>query len=120
VHFRLRQNVAQCVRTVYDEARKKPRAEVVGTIPLSNPLISDELRAKLTVEELREAQAWVECEHRSALLREELAALTLGETLRAANRWFARQENLSDFQWVSGSIIPELQALRKTLKRALD
>jgi hypothetical protein len=120
VHFRIRKNVVQCVRTTYDGQRKKPHAEVVGSIPLGRPVITPELREKLSEHELLQAMNWVEREQRTTLLREELAARTLAETLQAANRWFARQDDLADYEWISGSILPELQALRKTLKRALD
>ncbi len=120
MHFRIRKNVVQFIRTTYDPELKRPKAAVVGRIPLENPIISNELRDELTVEEYVQACAWIEHEQRTTGLREELAARTLSETLAAANRWFQRQENLSELDWITGSILPELQALRKTIKRVIE
>lgn len=120
MHFRIRKNVIQFVRTTYDAERKGPRARVVGRIPLARPEIPPELRRRLTDEELAQATQWIEHEQRTAALREELAARTLADTLAAANRWFQRQEKLEELDWISGSILPEIQALRKTIKRVLD
>ncbi|MGR8936052.1 MAG: hypothetical protein ACU837_16990 [Gammaproteobacteria bacterium] len=116
MHFRTRKNVVQLVRTIYDQANKKPKAVVVGSIPLDNPVISDELRKKLTGEEIAAAETWINYYHRAALLRDELAALTLAETLRSANRWFARQGESEQACIAVAEMLPELQALRKTLK----
>lgn len=120
MHFRIRKNVIQFVRTSYDAQSKRPRAQVVGRIPLVRPVIPTELRKQLTDEEYQQAILWIEHEQRTAALREELAARTLADTLASANRWFQRQQNLEEFEWISGSILPEIQALRKTIKRALE
>ena len=120
MHFRIRKNVVQFIRTTYDPELKRPKAAVIGRIPLGNPIISKDLRAKLTEEEYVQACAWIEHEQRTTGLREELAARTLAETLAAANRWFQRQENLSEMDWITGSILPELHLLRKTIKRVID
>ena len=79
-----------------------------------------EINDELTAEEYVQACAWIEHEQRTTGLREELAARTLAETLAAANRWFQRQENLAELDWITGSILPELQLLRKTIKRVID
>ncbi len=120
MHFRVRKNVVQFIRTTYDPELKRPKAAVVGRVPLENPVISKELHAELTEEEYDQACAWIEHEQRTTGLREELAARTLAETLAAANRWFQRQENLSEMDWITGSILPELHLLRKTIKRVID
>lgn len=116
MHFRTRKNVVQLVRTTYDQANKKPKAVVVGRIPLDNPIISGELREQLSVDEIAEAERWIKYHHLTALLREELAALTLAETMRLANRWFARQGDTEEASVAATNMLLEFQTLRKTLK----
>jgi hypothetical protein len=106
----------QFVRTTYDVAGKKARAVVVGRMPLENPGITDELCAVLTDAEVKEAEVWIEGQGRLAKLREELAAMTLAETLALANRWFARQTDSGAAARAAANLLPELQALRRTLK----
>jgi hypothetical protein len=120
MHFRIRKNVVQLVRTRYDPATKGPRAEIVGRVPLDAGEVPTELRAKLTDEERQQADDWFGHNQRTLLLREEMAARTLAETLAAANRWFLRQDDLEQHRWIADGILPELASLRKTIKRVLD
>jgi hypothetical protein len=120
VHFRIRKNVVQLVRTRYNPASKGPRAEIIGRVPLNVLQLPEELRERLTEEECEQARGWFEHNQRTVMLREEMAARTLAETLAAANRWFLRQEDLGQYSWISDNILPELTALRKTIKRVLD
>lgn len=117
MHFRTRKNVIQFVRTVYEQETKKPKAMVVGNIPLGKAVIGDELRAKLSEEEIIQAENWIKLHHHSALLKEELAALTLAETLTLANNWFARQGDIEAAHIAAVDILPVLQQLRKTLNK---
>lgn len=116
MHFRVRKNVVQLIRTTYDNADKKAKATVMGTMLLDRPEITDALRAVLTEAEVKEAEAWIEGQYHTATLREELAALTLADTLSAANRWFARQGDSSAASTALASFLPEWHSLRKTLK----
>jgi hypothetical protein len=116
MHFRVRKNVIQFVRTNYDQATKKPKAVVVGRVALTEPVISDDLRAALTAEEIVEAENWIKRQHRLTSLREELAALTLAENLSMANRWFARQGESEAASLAMAKLLPELQSLRRTLR----
>ena len=116
MHFRIRKNVVQLVRTTYNSETKKPKAEVVGRIPLNEPAITDELRKKLSAAEAAEAEFWITNQHRMTSIREELAALTLGETLNMANRWLTRQGDTETASAAAAAFLPELQALRRTLK----
>jgi len=120
VHFRIRKNIVQLVRTTYDSEKRRPKAQVVGRIPLVNPLISDELKALLTPDEYREAQVWIARQHRTMMLREEFAAMTLTETLAQARRWFQRQSDTDFAGGVATEILPELKAFRKSINRVLD
>lgn len=117
MHFRTRKNVIQFVRTTYNQETKKPKAMVVGTIPLGRAVIGDDLRAKLSEEEIIQAETWIKHQHHAALLKEELEALTLANTLRLANNWFTRQGNTEAAHIAAADILPELQLLRKTLNK---
>jgi len=117
MHFRTRKNVVQFIRTSYDEKTKAAKSTVVGRISLDSPLIGDELRSQLTESELAEAEIWIEGRGRISGLREELAALTLAETLAAANSWLARQGDSSAAGAVAADMLPHLQALRKTMRK---
>ncbi len=90
---------------------------VIGRIPLEESEIPEELRTQLSPSELAEAEAWMAKRHRTTTLREELAALMLPETLAMANRWFVRQGESEAAGAVASEVMPELQALRKTLNK---
>jgi hypothetical protein len=116
MHFRLRKNVVQLVRTSYDRVAKKPKATVIGRMPLRQPELSSELKHKLTEDEIAEAEAWIEGQHRMNSLKEELAALTLPESILSANRWFSRNADNPTAAAIIPQLLPALQALRKTLR----
>jgi hypothetical protein len=116
MHFRVRKNVIQLIRTTYDAVEKKPKATLVGRVPLDKPELTEELRTLLTPAEAEELQEWVAGHHRLAMLREEFAALSLAEHLELADRWFARQGDSRAAVMAAAELLPALQALRKTLK----
>lgn len=118
MHFRIRKNVVQLVRTTYDSHGKKAKAVIVGRMPLDAPALGSELLKQLSEAEVRETQAWIEGQHRTAMLREELAALTLAETLAQATRWFSRNGEAPSAATALARVLPELQALRRSLKSA--
>ena len=117
MHFRLRKNVVQLVRTLYNPDTKRPRTEVVGRMLLKQPKVSPELRSKLTEDEIVEAEGWIEGEFRLNSLKEELAALTLPESISAAHRWFSRNSDNPAAAAIVPQLLPALQALRKVLRK---
>jgi len=117
MHFRLRKNVVQLVRTLYNPDTKKPRTVVVGRMPLKQPKVSPELRSKLTEDEIVEAEEWIDGQFRMNSLKEELAALTLPESISAAHRWFSRNADNPAAAAIIPRLLPALQGLRKMLRR---
>ncbi len=117
MHFRLRKNVVQLIRTLYDPDKKKAKTAVVGRMLLKQPKLSPELKSKLTEEEIAEAEEWIEGQYRMNSLKEELAALTLAESISAANRWFSRNTDNPAAAAIIPQLLPALQALRKMLRR---
>ena len=117
MHFRLRKNVVQLVRTSYNRQTKKPRTKVVGRMPLKRPRLTPELRKELTRDEIAEVKEWIEGQFRMNSLKEEFAALTLSESIAAANRWFSHNPDNPHAAAAVQQLLPELQALRKTLRK---
>ncbi len=117
MHFRLRKNVVQLVRTSYNPDTKKPRTVVVGRMPLKQPKLSPELKSELTEDEIAEAEEWIDGQFRMNSLKEELAALTLPESISAAHRWFSRNADNPAAVAIIPQLLPALQALRKVLRK---
>jgi len=115
MHFRLRKNVIQLIRTTYDESKKKGNNTIIGTVLLSKPILSDELRLKLAEEEISAFNLWLNTQHRTDRLREEIAALTLAETMSLAEKWFERENNSSTAHIAVRDIVSNWQSLRKIL-----
>jgi hypothetical protein len=116
VHFRIRQHVVQLIRTSYDPATKKPKATVLGRMPLRNPALTPELRAALTPAEIKEAEAWLQRRGRLELLREEFAALGLPEELLRAANWFRTNADSPAAQAAAADLLPALYQLRQAIK----
>ncbi len=116
MHFRLRKKVVQLVRTLYNPDTKKPKTVVVGRMLLKQPNVSPELRSKLTEDEIAETEEWIEGEFRMNSLKEELAALTLPETILAANKWFSRNTDNPAATAIALHLLPEFKTLRKMLR----
>ena len=116
MHIRLRKNVVQLVRTMYNPDTKKPKTVVVGRMPLKQPKLLPELESKLTEDEIAETEEWIEGQFRMNSLKEELAALTLEESISAAHRWFSRNADNPAAAAIVVQLLPALQALRKMLR----
>lgn len=116
MHFRIRKNVVQLVRTSYNPLTKKPRTKIVGRMQLKQPGLSKELKSKLTEEEIAEAEEWINGQFRTNSLKEELAALTLSESILAANRWFSRNEDNPAAMEIALQLLPAFKSLRKMLR----
>ena len=116
MHFRIRKNVVQLVRTSYNPLTKKPRTKIVGRMQLKQPTLSKELRSKLTEDEIAEAEEWINGQFRVNSLKEELAALTLSESILAANRWFSRNAENPAAMEIALQLLPAFKNLRKMLR----
>ena len=85
-------------------------------VPLKQPKLSPELKSKLTEDEIAEAEEWIDGQFRLNSLKEELAALTLAESISAANRWFSRNANNPAAAAIALQLLPAFKALRKMLR----
>lgn len=115
MHFRVRKNVVQLIRGVYDPQKKKGVAQIIGSVRLDDPVLGPELVALLTGEEVEAFHLWINTLHRTEQLKTELAALTLAEQMKLANTWFAQQSNNGTAEQIANDIQIAWQALRRTL-----
>ena len=116
MHFRLRKHIVQLIRTSYDPDEKKPRATVVGRMSLNQPKLSLELKSQLTEAEIAETEGWIDGQYRLNSLKEELAALTLPESIAEANRWFSRNADDPAAAAIALQLLPAFKVLRKMLR----
>ena len=117
MHFRVRKNVVQLIRTTYDKSRKKGNNAIIGTVRLAKPELSAELRRELKAEEIAAFDAWVKTQRHTDALREELAALTLAETVARAERWFEREGDSVAARAAVAEVVLQWQTLRRLLAR---
>ena len=117
MHFRVRKNVIQLIRTTYDESRKRGNNAIIGTVKLARPELSGELRAALTAGEVAGFETWLKTQRRTEELREELAALTVAEAMHHAGRWFEREGDSPTARAAAQDILSHWQALRRLFAR---
>jgi hypothetical protein len=112
MHFRERQRSIQLVRTNYDAATKKPKAELVGSLPRPGLAVSDEIRARLTEAEAIELEAYLARTSLQARIDRDYAAGHFGTTLGHVKDWLelADQDSARDFL---EQVRKPLRALRK-------
>jgi hypothetical protein len=115
MHFRVRKHVVQLVRMVYEPDLKRGRAIVVGSVKLAEPVLPPELASQLTPAECAEFDTWLLTQHRTAMLKAELAVLTLPEQMELAASWFARQPDTAANRLLADEICDIWKNLRRTL-----
>lgn len=120
MHFRSRNRVIQVIRTTYDATTKKPKAQVLGTLPKQNPEISDELRLSCKPDELAEIKAYLKNQHQLNRLELEMAARTLVSQLEKATEWFDTAATSTENEVLAAEIARQLPLLRKKMQRLVS
>lgn len=115
MQFRERAKVIQLIRTVYDPAIKRGRAEVVGRMDKTTPVIDAALRQACSPAELAEIEAYL-AERAVSLTSEATrnAAEALPAQMRLAESYFTQ---LGDE--LAGSLAADIFAAWEDLKKAL-
>lgn len=116
MHIRIRNNIAQLIRTEYDPETKKGKNTILGKVKLGKPELDDELKGVLTDKEVAEFVAWTRTQAQTVELRRQLAALTLADSMAEAARWFAANGDKEEAPAIAARILGEWQGLRKKLK----
>lgn len=118
MQFRERSRVIQVIRTVYDPAIKRGRAEVVARLDKDNPEIDDDVRHSCSPAELAELEEFLAA--RNALLSRETtraAAETLAAQMRLAEAFFRTGPN-GTAGMVAADIYTAWEDLKKSMHKA--
>lgn len=114
MHFRVRRNVIQLIRTSYDAGKKRGVNTTVATVKVTEPVLTAEIRALLTQEEIESFERWLTRHRHVEELKEEVAAMALVESLAAAQRWFEREGN----SFIARDVAQDVMAQWLSLRRA--
>lgn len=116
MHFRVRKNVVQLIRITYDADKKRGVNTVVGAVPLAKPELPPDLHAMLSVDERAAFAEWVQVHWHTRQMKQELAALTLGDALAQATGWFEQHADTPTARAIAFDVSQQMQLLRRTLR----
>lgn len=117
MHFRIRNNIVQVIRTTYDAATKKPRAQIVGRLNRTRPEAGPELLAACTPAEAEEVQRWIAGHSKAHAVATEHAARTLAEQCALAAQWLASTDDLDSARSIAADAQQQWVKLRNQLRR---
>ena len=117
VHFRYRKNVVQVVRTTYDPATKKPRAEIVGRFLRSDVKPDAESLAGCTPAEVEEVHRWIAGNMKANSVAIEHAARSLSEQIAKAAEWFDTTDDMDSARLLATEVLQQWAQLRSGLRR---
>jgi hypothetical protein len=84
MHFRIRTNAIQLIRTTYDAEQKRGKNEVVGTVSRRNLTLSEEVAGKLTPEEKESFEAFVTTYRNTKSMQAKVHAFQLSDIVQQA------------------------------------
>ncbi len=84
MHFRIRSNGIQLIRTTYDADSKRGKSEVVGGVQRRSMKLSDQVAAKLTEEEKQQFDAFAESYRNSVALQAKVYAYQIADIAQQA------------------------------------
>ena len=87
MHFRVRGNNLQIVKTVVDAATKKTISKPIGSANLLRGELTEQARAALTEEEIQEVTSWIARHKEQSAKRRELEFQSIAATLVAVAEW---------------------------------
>jgi len=118
VHFRIRGNNVQLIRTVTDPTTNKARLANVGFASLISGELNARARENLSPDELAVVSTWIE--RRREIKDKELAltALTLPETIDEVIGWVQRAEK-GEVEAIAEHLASAMRDLRRTIDQKL-
>lgn len=84
MHFRERGNAIQLVRTAYDPEKKGAKSEIIGRVPRKTREVPEDLKQKLTAEELAALDTYLQQTKAIEELGRKVTAHTLRQTVAEA------------------------------------
>ena len=118
MQFRDRGSSVRLIRTGYDAEAKKPTSEVIGKLQRPKMALDDDVRAKLTAEELQEVEAYRQGILRSEGVAREFAAQSLKDHLKLAMEWLAAAP-AAEAKTFAGDIQRPLKQLKRELEKVV-
>lgn len=113
MHFRVRGNNVQVIKSEADASGKK-KATAVGSFKKNAAELPEELKSVLSASEAKEAQAWIQFNAETNKTKLKLAALTLPEQMTDAVAWLKTADK-SEASFVVDGILDAMRDLRKVL-----
>ncbi len=116
MHFRIRGNNVQIVKTVPGEGGKKVQSKPIGSANINSGEISDRAKAALSPAEIEEVNAWIANHKATSGKRAELEFATLAERLRDVTGWI-RSAEAATLAPQTDEILEAVRGLRGALLR---
>lgn len=113
MHFRIRGNNVQVVKSEADESGKK-RPLAVGSFKRQSTEIPAELSDKLSKEELAEVKSWMEFNAHANATKAKAAAFGLPEQIALTAEWLNSVDK-TEATFVVDSILESMRVLRKAM-----
>ena len=116
MHFRVRGNNVQIVKTQPGTGDKKTVSQPIGSANIATGSISDKVKATLTPGELQEVADWITNYKATATKRLELEYLTIAERMREIAGW-VRHGDAALIGAHADDVLDALRGLRMALVR---
>ena len=116
MHFRLRENVVQLIRTTYDSASKRAKSERIGNVSRAQLTLSDDVAKKLTSDELREFETFALSYRLSTKLQAKVYAFQLSEIVRQVLEAAGEAEG-EELELIMGNLTQSSQEIRAYIAR---
>lgn len=116
MHFRVRGNNVQIVKTDVDKKTLQSKSVPAGSANIKTGVLSDELLSKLTEKEVQEVRRWIEARQRINALRQEVEAYQLPARIEEAAAWLAGADPAKVVD-IAQEIERTIGKLRRTMMR---
>lgn len=111
MHYRIRGNNVQLVKTVTDKKTLKPQSVPVGSANLRTGVLTDVALAGLSKEEIAEVRAWIQEQQTLIELRRELEARCLAEKISEVGMWLKTADRQK-----AAAVVREVEYAFKTFR----
>jgi hypothetical protein len=118
MHFRIRNNVVQVIRTTYDSTTKKARTEIVGRLQRADLEPGHDLLEACTSAEVEEVKRWIDSHMKAHAVAAEHAARTLADQTAKAAAWFASTDDLESARVLAAEVQQQWVKLRNQFRRS--
>jgi len=113
MHFRVRGNNVQIVKTEVDKKTLKSKSVPVGSANIKKGVLSDELLGQLNPDEVKEARLWIHERQRISNLQSEVDAHLLAGRIYETATWL-KETKPSAGAGVVAEVQRAMAALRRT------